>query len=179
MPELCCDRKPQNISLVEYKAPMVSTNIKAGLKIPANPKLIQIGFHFGFQGSILRKVHLHPFLYLHCLYLFVFCKLVYKYLLGNSNICMFCFPNRGPRWTTLCLFINYPKIPNISPGTYIFQRPFFEGLIFGGAYLRREICVSKSIGLSCSGFLRYDFGGLIHGRAYFRNFNGMRTYARE
>ena len=26
-----------------------------------------------------------------------------------------------------------------------------EGLIFGGAYLRREICVSKSIGLACSG----------------------------
>ena len=25
---------------------------------------------------------------------------------------------------------------------------FFEGLIFGGAYLRREICVSKSIGLA-------------------------------
>ena len=36
---------------------------------------------------------------------------------------------------------------------YIFQRPFLrglflEGLIFGGAYLRREICVSKSIGLA-------------------------------
>ena len=26
--------------------------------------------------------------------------------------------------------------------------PFFEGLIFGGAYLLREICVSKSIGLA-------------------------------
>ena len=25
---------------------------------------------------------------------------------------------------------------------------FFEGLIFGGAYLRREICVAKSIGLA-------------------------------
>ena len=45
------------------------------------------------------------------------------------------------------------RIPKISPGTYIFQRPFlrglfFEGLIFGGAYLRSEICVSKSIGLA-------------------------------
>ena len=45
------------------------------------------------------------------------------------------------------------KIPKISPGAYIFQRPFFrglflEGLIFEGAYLRREICVSKSIGLA-------------------------------
>ena len=80
-----------------------------------------------------------------------------------------------------------------------------EGPIFGEAYVRREICVSKSIGLACSGkeiydfcfvllcirgqipstsppgdlysegrfnggFLRYDFGGLIFGGAYFRNF---------
>ena len=87
-----------------------------------------------------------------------------------------------------------------------------EGLIVGGAYVRREICVSKSIGLACSGnqiyhfcivllcirgnipstsppgayirrdgltegFLLYNFlggglylEGLMHGRAYFRNF---------
>ena len=48
---------------------------------------------------------------------------------------------------------SYRKIPKISTGAYIFQRPclrglFLEGLIFGGAYLRREICVSKSIGLA-------------------------------
>ena len=48
---------------------------------------------------------------------------------------------------------KYRKILKISPGAYIFQRPFLrslflEGLIFGGAYLRREICVSKSIGLA-------------------------------
>ena len=88
---------------------------------------------------------------------------------------------------------NYRKIPKISPGAYIFQRPFLrglflEGLIFGGAYVRREICVSKSIGLAyswkeiyrfCSGgayiwrsdltevfFLRYESGGLIFGGAY-------------
>ena len=47
---------------------------------------------------------------------------------------------------------SYRKIPKISPGAYIFQRPFLrglflEGLIFAGAYLWREICVSKSIGL--------------------------------
>ena len=47
----------------------------------------------------------------------------------------------------------YRKIPKISPGAYIFQRPFLRGLflegpIFGGAYLRREICVSKLIGLA-------------------------------
>ena len=47
---------------------------------------------------------------------------------------------------------KYRKIPKINTGAYIFQRPFMrglflEGLIFGGAYLRREICVSKSIEL--------------------------------
>ena len=50
-------------------------------------------------------------------------------------------------------FPKYRKIPKISPGAYIFQRPFLrglflEGLIFGGAYLWREICVSKLIGLA-------------------------------
>ena len=48
---------------------------------------------------------------------------------------------------------KYRYIPKISPWAYIFQRPllrglFLEGLIFGGAYLWREICVSKSIGLA-------------------------------
>ena len=48
---------------------------------------------------------------------------------------------------------TYRKIPKISPWAYIFQRPFLrglflEGLIFGGAYLQREICVSKSIELA-------------------------------
>ena len=54
------------------------------------------------------------------------------------------------------MLVRYPKIPKISPGARIFQRPFLRGLflvglIFGGAYVRREICVSKSIGLACSG----------------------------
>ena len=45
----------------------------------------------------------------------------------------------------------YRKIPKISPETYLFQRPFLRGLfleelIFGGAYLRKEICVSRSLG---------------------------------
>ena len=84
------------------------------------------------------------------------------------------------------LLLNYRKIPNISPGVYIFQRPFLrgiflEGLILGGVYLWREICVSKSIGQFPStssrgayiwrgdlmeGFLRYEFGGLIFGGTY-------------
>ena len=32
-----------------------------------------------------------------------------------------------------------------------------EGPIFGGAYVRREICVSKSIGLACGGNEIYHF----------------------
>ena len=48
---------------------------------------------------------------------------------------------------------EYRKIPKVSLGAHIFQRPFLrglflEGLVFGRAYLRREICVSKSIGLA-------------------------------
>ena len=67
-----------------------------------------------------------------------------------------------------------------------------EGLIFGGACLRREICVSKSIGLALQLEVNLPFllcftlylraiskynppgglylEGLIHGGAYFRNF---------
>ena len=57
---------------------------------------------------------------------------------------------------------KYGKIPKTSPGAYIFQRPFLkgfflEGPIFGGAYVRREICVSKLIGLACSGEEIYHF----------------------
>ena len=53
----------------------------------------------------------------------------------------------------LAILIANRKIPKISPGAYIFQRSFLRGLfvegpIFGGAYLRREICVSNSIGLA-------------------------------
>ena len=48
------------------------------------------------------------------------------------------------------------KLPSNSenkPRGLYFSRPFLrglflEGLIFGGAYLRKEICVSKSIGLA-------------------------------
>ena len=47
--------------------------------------------------------------------------------------------------------VEYRKVLKISPGAYIFQRPKFEGLSFGGAYAWREICVSKSIKVACSG----------------------------
>ena len=51
--------------------------------------------------------------------------------------------------------LKYRKIPKMSPGAYIFQRPFLrglflEGLILGGAYIRCEFCVTKPIGLAYS-----------------------------
>ena len=53
----------------------------------------------------------------------------------------------GPQASMLEL-LEYRKITKISPGNYIFLKVLFGGLIFGGAYLPREICVSKSIGLA-------------------------------
>ena len=96
---------------------------------------------------------------------------------------------------------EYRKIPKISPGAYIFQRPFwrglfFEGPIFGGAYVRREIITIFDLfyfvfegkfqvqapqgayirrGDLTEGFCVTILGGLyleglIHGGAYIRNF---------
>ena len=48
---------------------------------------------------------------------------------------------------------RYRKIPKICPGAYIFQRPLFEGLIFGGAYISRR-------GFSTEGNLRFESIGL-------------------
>ena len=67
---------------------------------------------------------------------------------------------------------KYRKIPIISPGAFIFQRPFLrglflEGLIYGGKF------ASQNRG----GFFALPvwrayiiLEGLIHGGAYFRNF---------
>ena len=51
--------------------------------------------------------------------------------------------------------VAYRKIPKISPGAYIFQRPFLRSFFFGGAYIRR--------GLSMEGNLRFkiDWASLI------------------
>ena len=62
--------------------------------------------------------------------------------------------------------MKYRKIPKISPGAYIFRRPFLRGLflegpIFREAYVRREIWVSKSIGLACSGKEIYHFSFVL------------------
>ena len=61
--------------------------------------------------------------------------------------------------------MTYRKIPKISPGAYIFSKALFgglflEGLIFGGAYLRREICVT---GLGGSYLRGLYMEGLIFG----------------
>ena len=55
---------------------------------------------------------------------------------------------------------EYCKIPKISPGAYIFQRPFLrglflEGLIFRGAYLWRKIYVAKLSGQQLEGNLLF------------------------
>ena len=67
--------------------------------------------------------------------------------------------------------VTYRKIPRISNGSYIFQRPFLrglflDGLIFVGAYVRREVCVSKSIGLAYSWKEMKPF--LLHFTLYLR-----------
>ena len=63
-----------------------------------------------------------------------------------------------PRKTSKASYNNseYRKIPKVSPRGYIFKRPFLrglflEGLIFGGAEIRREICVSNSARLLLEG----------------------------
>ena len=51
---------------------------------------------------------------------------------------------------------NTVKFQNKPRGLY-FSKALFEGPIFGGAYVRREICFSKSVGLACSGKEIYHF----------------------
>ena len=51
---------------------------------------------------------------------------------------------------TILLLFTCVSVKNSEnkPRRLYFSKALFEGLIFGGAYLRREICVSKSIGLA-------------------------------
>ena len=51
---------------------------------------------------------------------------------------------------------NTVKFQNKPRGLY-FSKALFEGPIFGVVYVRREICVSKSVGLACSGKEIYHF----------------------
>ena len=67
-----------------------------------------------------------------------------------TDVCMTGSTNLPPNIQRSVNFRNfaklYRKIPKISLRAYIFQRSFLrglylEGLIFGGTYVRREICV--------------------------------------
>ena len=58
--------------------------------------------------------------------------------------------NKGGYLQITTVQFYYRKIPKISPGAYIFQRPvlrglFLERLILGRTYAQKEIYVSKSI----------------------------------
>ena len=46
-----------------------------------------------------------------------------------------------------CMFTVSVTCMSVLWGLY-FSKVLFEGLIFGGAYLWREICISKSIGIA-------------------------------
>ena len=69
---------------------------------------------------------------------------------------MFCQTVEGQPQMCMVVYVNASGVTcNWRENTvnYIFQRPFLRGLfleelIFGEAYLGREICVSKSIGLA-------------------------------
>ena len=80
------------------------------------------------------------------------------------NILKLHFTKHKRPWRPLLLqlcynFINklLPTTVKISPQGLYFSKAFFEGLIFGGAYVQREIWISKSIGLACCGKEIYHF----------------------
>ena len=61
---------------------------------------------------------------------------------------------------SLCLFTSFsgglrcrqiPQNSDNKPRGLCFSKALFEGLIFGGAYIRREVCVSKSARLILGG----------------------------
>ena len=104
----------------------------------------------GAYQNQLHLSHLLPRLKLFIPSFYFYCS---SYFMGSSG-------HLGHLDVMPCPFLwqwqlrgRYHEIPKISPGASIFQRPFLrglflEGLIFGGAYLQREICISKSIGLA-------------------------------
>ena len=63
------------------------------------------------------------------------------------------------RFTWWVFIVTTVKLKKQAPGL-IFSKALFEGIIFGGAYLWREICVSKLIGLALQfegNFYRFCF----------------------
>ena len=56
--------------------------------------------------------------------------------------------------------LEYRKILKISPGAYIFQRPFLRGLNFGGAYIRRGLSTEENL------HFKIDWASLIVGSKF-------------
>ena len=85
-----------------------------------------------------------------------FSKRGYFLIVSRKSISVYCIPTRDTHITRdICMGIHISRgyTYHCDTGGYIFQRPFLrglflEGLIFGGAYMWREICVSKSIELA-------------------------------
>ena len=125
-----------------------------------------INFRFKFTTHFTRY-HIKLIVYQCCTKLrntLCFFSIRMLFFRPRLNILIF-LPILGRKYSCFILrlwLMTYRKIRKISPGAYIFQRPFLrglflEGLIFGGAYVRREICISKSIGLACTGKEIYNF----------------------
>ena len=55
--------------------------------------------------------------------------------------------------------LEYCKILKISPGVYIFQRPFW-GLIFGGAYIQTGLSTEENL------HFKIDWASLIVGSKF-------------
>ena len=97
-----------------------------------------------------------------------------KFIISSSGVsrAFDTMPCRADGW---CMII--PKIPKISSGAYISERPLLrglvlEGLIFGGAYLRREICRFKiEMQFTIFALFYYVFGGNFQAHLE-RRFNG-------
>ena len=112
--------------------------------------LINLGFLTQSEICLADVLILRQTLYL---WTFVLCSFLPSYLSWNVTCC---------------------RIPIISLGTF-FQRPFLRGLclewlIFGGAYVRREVCVSKLIGVvySLEGNLPFLLCFTLYLRAIFQ-----------
>ena len=52
-------------------------------------------------------------------------------------------PGKAKMKMSFCNYI-YPKIPNFSLKGFFFGVLSLEGLILGGAYIGKKVCVSKS-----------------------------------
>jgi len=59
------------------------------------------------------------------------------------------------------MIMTYRKIPKISPGTYIFQRPFLRAYFWRGSfYIRRGLSVERNL------LFKIDWASLIVGSKF-------------